>query len=133
MNQILYHTLQNKEELINYIYKRKKKYFFITIISLILVLLSFIIYFFIISKKIQNEKISKNIVSQYNIVTLYSDLNKNINSNEIQEIKNDQPFVIGLIQIDKINLMYPILSITNEELLKISPCRFARSYAKSNW
>ena len=32
--------------------------------------------------------------------------------------------VIGIIQIDKINIEYPILSKTNDELLKISPCKF---------
>ena len=43
------------------------------------------------------------------------------------------PKVTALInthgQINEINLTYPILSTTTDELLKISPCRFARSYA----
>lgn len=34
------------------------------------------------------------------------------------------PFVIGLIEIDKINLLYPILSTTSDESLNIAPCRF---------
>lgn len=35
------------------------------------------------------------------------------------------PFVIGVIEIDKIGLHYPILSYTTEDSLKIAPCRFA--------
>ena len=42
------------------------------------------------------------------------------------------PFVIGIIQIDKINVNYPILSKTTRELLKVSLCRYALSYAKSS-
>lgn len=35
------------------------------------------------------------------------------------------PFVIGIVQIDKIHLNYPILSETTDELLEVSVCRFA--------
>ena len=34
------------------------------------------------------------------------------------------PFVIGLIKIDKLDLLYPILSTVSDDLLNISPCRF---------
>ena len=32
--------------------------------------------------------------------------------------------MIGILQIEKIDLLYPILSTTSDELLNISPCRF---------
>lgn len=35
-----------------------------------------------------------------------------------------QYFAIGVINISKIGINYPILSTTSEELLKISPCKF---------
>lgn len=37
-------------------------------------------------------------------------------------------FVIGIINIPKINIQYPILSDTNDEFLKISACRFFGPY-----
>ena len=33
--------------------------------------------------------------------------------------------VIGIIEIPKINISYPILSESNDELLKIAPCRIS--------
>lgn len=57
---------------------------------------------------------------KYNISTIYS-TNTNYDalklSNEIS--------IIGLIDIPKINISYPIISNINENLLKISVCRFA--------
>ena len=44
------------------------------------------------------------------------------NTNAIHE---EDPFVIGIIQIEKININYPILSKTSRELLKVSLCRCA--------
>ena len=67
---------------------------------------------------------SSDILNAYNISTLYSNSN---NYNAI-ELSNDIS-IIGLIEIPSINISYPILSKSNEELLKISVCRFARSNA----
>lgn len=40
-------------------------------------------------------------------------------------MSNDSNFsVIGIVEIPKINISYPILSNINDELLKIAPCRF---------
>ena len=41
--------------------------------------------------------------------------------------------VIGIIEIPKINISYPILSNSTENLLKISVCRFSRSSPKYSW
>lgn len=42
----------------------------------------------------------------------------------IYETKDNTFTVIGLIEIKKININYPIISSYNDELLKIAPCRF---------
>ena len=42
-----------------------------------------------------------------------------------QELTGATDFsVIGIIKIDSIKISYPILSKINDDLLKISPCRF---------
>ena len=45
--------------------------------------------------------------------------------NDIISKVNNNSFVIGIIEIEKIKLNYPILSTQSKELLEISPCRFA--------
>lgn len=49
----------------------------------------------------------------------------NYNSTSGSKDNSSDSFVIGIIKIDKIALNYPIISETNEELLKISVCKFA--------
>lgn len=68
-----------------------------------------------------NEEISKKLTTSYSISTLYS--NETSYISEPQNIST--PFVIGIIKIDKISLNYSILSITNNDLLDISVCKFA--------
>lgn len=93
-------------------------------ISLFVIFLCIIFYFLLKYNSWQKEKKAKNLAEQFSIRNLYSYQNnysaKKINTN----LENIEPFVIGLLKIDKINLMYPILSTSSEELLKISPCRF---------
>ena len=125
MNQILYKCF--KEEIKP---TKKKKFLIIFIIAIILIICTIIFYIFIKYKLHVNENISKNILNNYKIMTLYSNTIDNYNSEKLLQNDESQPFVIGLIQIEKIGLTYPILSSTNEELLKISPCRFLRTNAK---
>ena len=75
----------------------------------------------------QQEKISKRLLNNYSLTTLYQNLEdtQNIVTTEKVQVNNSDPFVIGMIRIDKINLNYPILSESNYDLLKISLCRFA--------
>lgn len=101
-----------------------KKMKFIFWISLFVIFLCFIFYFFIKYNAWQKEKISKNLVEQFSIRNLYANANEYIAEKTIMNSEEENPFVIGLLKIDKIGLMYPILSTTSEELLEISPCRF---------
>lgn len=113
-------------------------------------LISIIVLFIAISLLISNiysytqkENVSKNLLNAISITRLYSnnndyttlDMKESQNSNALNSnnttktnINNTgDPFVIGIIQIDKINVNYPILSKTTRELLKVSLCRYAGS------
>lgn len=57
---------------------------------------------------------------KYNITTLYS---SNEPYHAIQ--LSNEISIIGLIEIPSLNISYPILSNSSEDLLKISVCRFA--------
>ena len=122
MNQILFNL--NKNSITNN--KNKKKYIIILTICIIITIICIMLYLFSNYYSSKKEKISKNLASNFSISTLYSnslDYNTTKISSETSN-SNSEPFVIGLIKIDKINLTYPILSTTTEDLLKISPCRF---------
>lgn len=85
--------------------------------------IAFIFLFFLICKinqYRQKEKVSKELLDNYQLTTLYSDFPYYAASKVVVE----NPFVIGMISIDKIDLNYPILSESNDELLRISLCRF---------
>lgn len=84
---------------------------------------SIILFIFLKYNAYKKEKISKNLINNFGITTLYSTSN-NYTTNYTNLNQQKNPFVIGLIQIDKINLLYPILSETSEDSLNISPCRF---------
>lgn len=99
-----------------------KKFKIIFIFSIFIIALCIIIFLILKYNSYKKEKISKNLVTNFSITTLYANNNNYIANKTITNIK--EPFVIGLLKIDKINLMYPILSNNSEELLKISPCRF---------
>ena len=67
----------------------------------------------------KKEKSSNNVIDNYNIYKLYSNsyLNKSYNNTSQSEF-------FGVIQIPKINLYYSVFSHLDENLLKVSPCKF---------
>lgn len=105
--------------------KAKSKYIFIFqfIISLIILLFILIIYSFKMHHIRKSEKISKQLINNFNISNLYSNTGSSNITNLYSSVQSNFS-VIGIIQINKINVSYPILSETNDELLKISPCKF---------
>lgn len=121
MNQILSNT-SNKKTNKSLIFKKSILFRAIFIISLSIFSFGLFFLVFDILKEFNNEQIVKKLSSTYSISTLYSN-NIEINENKTNEINT--PFVIGIIKIDKINLNYPILSISSNDLLNISICRFA--------
>ena len=122
MNQILItHDNQYYFDNIHIINKQiKKKYLFIFFLSIfICVMLVFYLSYSYFSKL--NERKTTNIIKEkYEVTSLYS------SNNQYDAIKlSNNIEIIGLIEIPSINISYPILSNSNEELLKISVCRFS--------
>lgn len=113
MNQILV----TKNEIHN------KKHFLIFQLVISIIVIMAIIYFislhfYNISKQ---EKISNQIMNNYNLSKLYTD----ISTNSIENSDDDNPNgIFCTIEIPKINLSYPVFNTLDEELLKISPCKF---------
>ena len=106
----------------NFISKNKYKLqFFISSI----IAISFLLFlFFKLYQNNQKEKLSDELLSNYYLTSLYSD-NNQYNADKASSNTNvKSPFVIGTLKINKIQLTYPILSETNDDLLKISLCRF---------
>ena len=114
MNQILF----NPQKIANN-YRKLKSYRILFIILLFIIFILLFSLFIKLNKNDIDEQISKKLSSSYSVSTLYSD-----NSTITTTLDND-PFVIGIIKIDKINLNYSILSVSNNDLLDISVCRFA--------
>ena len=99
-------------------FKKKSKIFFkiqftLSIITVICIISFSSYYFYSLKNK---EKISENIIGNYNIYKLYSN-----NNQEKETIENN---LFGIIEIPKINLYYPVFSNISEENLKVSPCKF---------
>ncbi len=114
MNQIL-DTETKKQKKANKIFFKFQ--FSISIFIIILLLIFIFSYFYSLQK---NEKASKNLIGNYNIYRLYNNYEQSSYTNGNN--------LFGIIEIPKINIYYPIFSNLNEELLKVSPCKF---YGKS--
>lgn len=65
------------------------------------------------------EKSSDMVLNNYNITKLYTN---NLETEVTKTYENS--FIIGIIEIEKLDIYYPIFSSYNDDLLKISPCRF---------
>ena len=115
MNQIIYDKERNRN--------LDKKYRILFYIFSSIAIIAIIFLFTDFYNNSRNAYISKKLADSYTISTLYS--NNTSYQTEVQEESTNEPFVIGIIKIDKINLNYAILSISNNDLLDISVCRFA--------
>ena len=100
--------------------KKLKIIFWISISIISICIIVFIVFRY---NFMQKQKIAKSLENKFEIRSLYSGASSNYNTQKINTPATN-PFVIGLLKIEKINLLYPILSTTTDELLKISPCRF---------
>lgn len=130
MNQILYLEGNNyNNNIVNKQNDKKikqKKIYFLFVLFLIIIIICIIYLFFYLYNIYIKDKQAKNIANSFEIYTLYSnttDYNAQFLSSSYNV--NSSPFIIGILEIDKINLHYPILSYTTDDSLKISLCRFA--------
>lgn len=126
MNQILFSKFNQeieKEE------NKKRKNMLIVFkyqfaISIIIIFICFAYYMYNLYATKQKEKISRQLLSNFNINLLYSDTSDyNTSVVEVEE-SNNSSFIIGLIEIKKLKIVYPILSEVSDDLLKIATCRF---------
>lgn len=121
MNQILFskndNPLKDSSKNKNNLKKFKFQFWF----SIVLVLCSISYFLYFMYNRNTKEKISRTLLSNFNLERIYSQKN---DYTIIEPNDNITFFVIGIIEIPKLNIEYPILSDTNDELLKISPCRF---------
>ena len=119
MNQILYNKITSHES------KEKsskqmafKLLFFGSSFLLFVIISSYLLNLQLLNSK---DNTSQVIANNYNILRLY---NTSLDGQVYN--KNGQTFtVIGMIEIPKINIYYPIISESNDEFLKISPCRIS--------
>lgn len=108
MNQILETKLKK--------FKNNKNFFKIQLtISIFLIIVFVIILILHFNSKSNKEKKSSDISSNYNLYKLYSE--------SYSETSTDDE-ILCTIEIPKINIKYPVFSKFDDELLKISPCRF---------
>lgn len=128
MNQILVNnkiTIKGYKKNEIYIKNNIYKYYFIFSISIIFAITGFVYSMFGYQNRNYQENLSKKLEESFSLSTLYS--NNTSYTVDIDYLKDDHKNefeVIGIIKIDKIKISYPILSGINDELLKISPCRF---------
>lgn len=128
MNQILFTNEENlknnkNERMKNIKIVKSFRITFIISITVLLVFLSYYIYNHIISNN--KKDMSSILLNSFNVQRLYSNEE---NYTTISLNNNNDFFVIGNIEIPSIKINYPILSDTNDELLKIAPCRFYGPY-----
>ena len=121
MIQILQTDLN--EEKAKKIHKKKLSNFFkIQLYVSTLLFFSLTSYFIYYRIKLNNEeKYSSHILNNYNVSLLYSTPQNNESNYETSFDINQ---VLGIIDIPSLNIYYPIFANYNDELLKISPCRF---------
>ena len=121
MNQIIFSEHENVKNIKK---KNRKKFKLLLYTSTVLIfcVISYYLYFSYILN--QKESISKDLLNTFNLERLYS----NSDYTTIPLNNNRDYFVIGSIEIPAILISYPILSDTNDILLKIAPCRFYGPY-----
>ncbi len=126
MNQIIFpEKIENN--LINYekeMKKIKKPYKFLFIFSILVAIAFSSYYAFLYFKISKKDNISKKILNAYDIQQLYASITP-VDLPSIVLENGESADILGIIEIKKINLRYPILSRTTDDFLKIAPCKFA--------
>lgn len=112
MNQILFYKSKNYNKKSH---KKNKFIFFISIFVVSSTLIACIIYYCINHFRIShiNSEFSDSLSDTVRIQALYKDTISN----------NSKYPIIGRIEIEKLNLNYPIFSFTNDDLLKLGICK----------
>ncbi len=128
MNQILFDKNINN----NYVASKAStnkiyifRILFFICLFLIILLITYYCYFWYILN--QKEDLSYSLKDSFNIRQLYSNVSYSYTTVRTLNdyVSSTSNFsVIGIVEIPKIDISYPILSSISDELLKIAPCRF---------
>lgn len=121
MNQILQTDLKEKNSKLKQLKKLLKIQLYFSIIFMIIIV-SVISYNNLNLQK--KEMYSNQVLNNYNITKLYSNLNSISNEMQNSDNNTENSYIIGILEIPKINIYYPIFSTYDDELLKICPCKF---------
>ena len=92
------------------------------LLSIMLFVTSISFYYFKRSQSKKAQNLSQQLVDTFQISRIYSN-----QTNEVSLHSENTPnpySIIGLIEIPKVQVHYPIISEVSDELLKISPCKF---------
>lgn len=108
MNQILETKLKKFKSNRNFFKMQLTISIFLIVVFVVILILHF-------NSNSNKEKISSDISSNYNLYKLYSESFKEASTDDV---------ILCTIEIPKINIKYPVFSKFDDELLKISPCRF---------
>lgn len=106
--------------------QKRKIILHIELCVLIIICLLLLIYYVTFRYNLYISKnISKNLEDSYKITRIYKTLESNTETADDQIIfyENDSFKIIGIIEIKKLNISYPILSDISKNSLKIAPCR----------
>lgn len=106
MNQILFDKKENSKK--SYIFK------FQFILSIILAIITIAVIIFTYNEEESLENIAKTIDKNFELSSIYN----------TTKTTSKEELYFGRIIIDKIDLKYSVFNNYNEELLKISPCKF---------
>lgn len=123
MNQIIFY-----KDIVNdfkkVLVKKQKLYKVFFVLSIIILTISIIYYVFRFFKISKNAKISDKVLNAYDIQALYNSNNK-IELPSILTKNGDMADIVGILEIEKINIRYPILSKYSDDFLEIALCKFA--------
>ena len=97
----------------------KYSYIITFIVSIVIVVISCFYVFFLKYAQNKQSEISDTISKSYSISNLYADT-VIVNGN----YETAEPYIMGIIEIPKLAIKLPVISEMNDELLKISVCRF---------
>ena len=129
MNQIIYTPNLDPNAVLTPNENNFQKKFFKTlffVFSLGLICLCFYYAYFRYDLYISERK-SKKLINDFEITSLYSknsDYSADLVNYEFPDIADYSANIIGILEIKKLDITYPILSSINKDFLKISPCRF---------
>lgn len=127
MNQIICTSNCNIDYTENKLISKSSKHFFriqFSLLSFTLILL--IIYCILYRYNLSNsEKKSKELAHDFGITKIYesSNYNTTLINQEINLNDKNSFVVIGIIEVDKLGISYPIISNVSTEFLKLAPCR----------